>query len=78
MQVKTIAMLYNSGIECDPRLFLMYICINSLISIEYVCVTCCAKTMKGKPSAHAQLLAHGAWLVAWAIIIIMAGHGCNY
>ena len=37
--------LYNSGIECDPRLFLMYIytCINSLISIEYVCVTCCAR-----------------------------------
>ena len=25
-----------------------------------------------KPSAHVQLLAHGAWLVAWAIIIIMA------
>ena len=23
--------------------------------------------LKCKPSAHAQLLAHGAWLVAWAI-----------
>ena len=30
------------------------------------------KALKCKPSAHVQLLAHGAWLVAWAIIIIMA------
>ena len=30
------------------------------------------KALKCKPSAHAQLLAHGARLVAWAITIITA------
>ena len=34
------------------------------------------KSTKCKPSAHAQLLAHG-WLVDLAIII-MAGHGTGY